>query len=262
MNDQTPSVLYGAIDGVATIRLNRPQVLNAFNESMLVLLAAALQRARDDKNVRAVLLTGNGRGFCAGAELLREQTDDPPDAADTLRRLYHPVILGMRQLAKPVVVAVNGVAAGAGMSLALAGDIIVASRDASFCAAFARVGLIPDAGCTYFLPRLAGDMRARALAMLAERIGAEEAQRQGLVWKVTASEALDEEARQVASKLAAMPTRALGLIKQAFDASDRATLEEQLELEAELQSVAARTHDFSEGVAAFIEKRTPAFRGC
>ncbi|MDO8770910.1 MAG: enoyl-CoA hydratase-related protein [Burkholderiaceae bacterium] len=261
MNEHMPTVLYREMDGVAIIRLNRPLLLNAMNSEMLLGLTAAIDSAREDTKVRAVLLAATGRGFCAGAELAHLSDSEPADAGETLRRYYHPVVLGMRGLPKPIVVAVNGVAAGAGLSLVLAADVVIASREAKFCAAFSRIGLVPDSGCTYFLPRIVGDMRARALVLLAERIGAEEAKQQGLVWKVTAPELLDTEALELAKRFAAMPTRALGLAKEALEASHGANLEQQLELEARLQSEAALTSDFAEGVSAFLEKRSPVFLG-
>lgn len=261
MNENMSPVLYRETDGVAIIQLNRPLLLNSMNAEMLLGLNAAIKSSRENEKVRAVLLAATGRGFSAGAELAHLSNNDSPDAGETLRRYYHPIVLGMRGLPKPIVVAVNGVAAGAGLSLVLAADVVIASRDAQFCAAFSRIGLVPDSGCTYFLPRIVGDMRARALILLAERIGAEEAKLQGLVWKVSDPELLDADALELAKKLAAMPTRALGLAKEALEASHCSTLEQQLELEARLQTEAALTIDFSEGVAAFLEKRKPVFSG-
>jgi 2-(1,2-epoxy-1,2-dihydrophenyl)acetyl-CoA isomerase len=249
-------------DGIASIRLNRPEVLNALNGVMLHELTALFRQLRTKQAVRAVLLTGNGRAFCAGAELRPLGTaDNATDAGEILRKLYNPLILEMRTLPKPIVVAVNGIAAGAGMSIALAGDILLGSDTASFCPAFSKIGLIPDAGSTFFLPRAIGEHRARALAILAERVEAHDAARQGLLYKVLPDDRLMSEAQAMAGHLARMPTRAFALIKQALSGIETRTLEDQLELEAKLQSAAARTDDFREGVAAFLAKRTPIFVG-
>ncbi len=260
----TSPVLYHVADGVATITLNRPDVLNALNADLMRALREAVEQAAADEAVRAVLLTGNGRGFCAGADLADRAAGSGGALADSgtlLRERYHPIILALRGMAKPVVSAVNGVAAGAGMSLALAADVVLAARGASFLQAFSKIGLVPDAGSTYFLPRYAGEMRARALAILADKISADEAHRIGLVWHVHDDAALHEEAGKLARRLAQSPTFAYGLIKQALNESLDNDLPAQLELEATLQSRASRSEDFREGVAAFLEKRPPAFKG-
>lgn len=259
----TAPVLYQASEGVATLTLNRPDVLNAMNAELMSALREGVERAAADSEVRAVLLTGAGRGFCAGADLAARQSggNGLSDSGALLRERYHPIILALRQMPKPVVTAVNGVAAGAGMSLALAGDVVLAGRSASFLQAFSKIGLIPDAGSTYFLPRYAGEMRARALAILAEKIDAEEAHRIGLVWKLHADDVLQDEAGKLARHLATMPTMAYALIKEALNASFDNDLPAQLELEATLQSRASRSEDCREGVAAFIEKRAPKFKG-
>ncbi len=261
----TASVLYHVSDGVATITLNRPEVLNAISTELITALGDAVERAAQDETVRAVVLTGNGRGFCAGADLARRPQPDAagrrPDSGAGLRERYHPVILAMRGLPKPIISAVNGVAAGGGMSLALAADIVLAARSATFVQAFSRIGLIPDAGSTYFLPRYAGEMRARALAILADKIDAEQAQRFGLVWQVHDDDALQAEASRLARHLAKMPTFSYGLIKEALNNSLDSNLPDQLEREAMLQSRASRSEDFQEGVAAFLAKRKPAFKG-
>lgn len=258
----TASVLYQASEGVATLTLNRPDVLNALNGDLMRELREGVERAAGDASVRAVLLTGAGRGFCAGADLAARGKDGITDSGALLRERYHPIIMALRQMPKPVVTAVNGVAAGAGMSLALAGDVVLAARSASFLQAFSKIGLIPDAGSTYFVPRYAGEMRARALAILAEKIDAEEAQRIGLVWKVHADDALQDEAGKLARHLATMPTMAYGMIKEALNQSFDNDLAAQLEVEATLQSRASRSEDCKEGVAAFMEKRKPQFKGC
>ncbi|WP_454752512.1 enoyl-CoA hydratase-related protein [Cupriavidus necator] len=259
----TAAVLYQSSEGVATLTLNRPDVLNAMNAELMGALREGVERAAADAEVRAVLLTGAGRGFCAGADLAARQGggNGLSDSGALLRERYHPIIMALRQMPKPVITAVNGVAAGAGMSLALAGDVVLAGRSASFLQAFSKIGLIPDAGSTYFLPRYAGEMRARALAILAEKIDAEEAHRIGLVWKLYDDEALQDEASKLARHLATMPTMAYGLIKEALNQSFDNDLAAQLEVEATLQSRASRSEDCREGVAAFVEKRKPQFKG-
>ncbi|ODV41316.1 enoyl-CoA hydratase [Cupriavidus sp. UYMMa02A] len=259
----TSPVLYHASEGVATITLNRPEVLNALNADLTRELRVVVDRAAADESVRAVVLTGAGRGFSSGADLSARQSasGEMADSGTLLRERYHPIILALRAMPKPVISAVNGVAAGAGMSLALAADVVLAAKSASFLQAFSKIGLVPDAGSTYFVPRYAGEMRARALAILAEKIDAEEAQRIGLVWKVHADDALQAEASKMAHHLANMPTFAYGLIKEALNASFGNDLPAQLELEASQQSRACRSEDFREGVAAFVGKRPPQFKG-
>ena len=269
MAETEPSLLRTTQDAVVTLTLNRPHVLNALDTS----LAAALRRAFDeievqvcDGSVRAVILTGAGRGFCAGADLADPQmstSDGSPaaDLGDYLRRNYHALVEQMRWLPAPIITAVNGSAAGAGMSLALAGDIVIAGESASFLQAFSRIGLIPDAGSTYFLPRMVGESRARALAILAGKISAGQAQEIGLVWQVVPDEELQQTVHAMAARLATMPTRAYGFIKEAMNQSLQNDLTAQLEVEARLQSLAGQTDDFREGVAAFLAKRPPVFKG-
>jgi 2-(1,2-epoxy-1,2-dihydrophenyl)acetyl-CoA isomerase len=257
-----PAVLYAAADGVATLTMNRPPVLNALDDSLLAGLREGLARAKSDDAVRALLLTGAGRGFCAGADLAAGlQQAGPRDVAQSLRERYHPIVLAMRQLPKPIVAAVNGAAAGAGMSLALACDIVLAGESATFLQAFTRIGLVPDCGSTWFLPRMVGDVRARALVMLADKIGAADALRYGLVWQVHPDDRLAAEARAVVERLARMPTRALALVKQALAASSGNGFAEQLEVEAQAQAQAIATEDHREGVAAFLAKRPAQFKG-
>lgn len=256
-----PPVLYESAQAIATITLNRPDVLNALDDSLIRALRDAVERAAGDDAVRAVLLTGAGRGFSSGADLASVPPSPSLDLGQLLRERYHPVILAMRSMPKPVVCAVNGPAAGAGMSIALAGDIVLAARSAYFVQAFSKIGLVPDAGSTWFLPRYAGDVRARAMALLAERIDAPTAERFGLVWQVLDDEQLMPQARQLAARLAAQPTRACALIKQALNDSFGRDLPAQLELEATLQTQAGRTEDFAEGVAAFLQRRAPVFKG-
>jgi 2-(1,2-epoxy-1,2-dihydrophenyl)acetyl-CoA isomerase len=255
-------VLYAAADAVATITLNRPESLNAMSVDLVAGLREAVESAAADDAVRAVLITGNGRGFCSGADLAEASNRKAGETAGkALRERYNPLILGIRRMPKPVISAVNGVAAGAGMSLALSADIVLAARSATFLQAFARIGLVPDAGSTWLLDRYAGSMRARALAMLAERIPAEQAREYGLVWQVHDDEALMPAALELATRLAQMPTRALGLIKQTLDAAAGNSLVEQLEVEADAQVAAQQGEDFKEGVRAFLEKRQPKFTG-
>lgn len=256
-----PPVMYESGEGIATITLNRPEVLNALNDALIGALREALERAAAEEAVRAVLVTGAGRGFSSGADLASVPPSPSLDLGELLRKRYHPVILAMRSMPKPVVCAVNGPAAGAGMSIALAGDIVLAARSAYFVQAFSKIGLVPDAGSTWFLPRYAGDVRARAMALLAERIDAPTAERFGLVWQVLDDEQLMPQARQLAARLAAQPTRACALIKQALNDSFGRDLPAQLELEATLQTQAGRTEDFAEGVAAFLQRRAPVFKG-
>ena len=257
-----PAVLTAVDGGVMTVTMNRPEVLNALNPAMLDGLRAALAAAKADDAVRAVVLTGAGRGFCAGADLGSDaMRTGRTDVSQGLREAYHPIVLAMRQLPKPLVAAVNGSAAGAGMSLALACDVVLAGESASFLQAFSKIGLVPDCGSTWFLPRIVGDVRARAMMLMAEKIPARDALQYGLVWKVVADDVLAAEAARCAGHLAKMPTRALDLIKQALTQSAASGLGDQLEVEALMQGQAFRTEDFREGVAAFVEKRAPRFVG-
>ena len=262
MTQYNDVIRYETGNGVATITLNRPEVLNALSGELMDALANAIRNANADASVRALIITGAGRGFSSGADLAAKHPEGKrPDSGTTLRTRYHPVIELLRGMPKPVITAVNGIAAGAGMSIALSGDIILAGASASFLQAFAKIGLIPDAGSTYFLPRYVGEVRARALAMLADKIDAQTALHYGMVWKVYPDDQLQSEARKLAEHMAKMPTQAYALIKQALNASLNRTLTEQLEVEATLQMKASSTDDFREGVAAFIEKRPANFKG-
>lgn len=257
----SPLVLHETDGAVATITLNRPDVLNALDDALACALLEAVERAGADPQVRAVVITGAGRGFSSGADLASVTPDVAIDLGALLRQRYHPLILAIRSMPKPVVCAVNGAAAGAGMSIALAGDIVLAARSAWFVQAFVKIGLVPDAGSTWLLPRLVGEARARALALLGERIDAETAQRFGMIWQVFDDAELLPEAQRLASHLSTQPTRAHALIKQALGGSSERSLAAQLEREATLQTQAGRTDDFREGVAAFLERRAPVFRG-
>src|SRR5579864_90387 len=248
-----------ARDGaVQTITLNRPDVLNAFNRALHAALRDALKEARDPE-VRAVVLTGAGRGFSAGQDL--KEFGQTPDVSDAVRNSYHPNVLAIRALEKPVIAAVNGVCAGAGLSLACVCDIRIAAADASFVPGFIGIGLVPDAGGTYFLHRLLGASRAFEWMTSNRRLSAAEAKEWGLVSEVVEPDALQARAAELAAFYAALPTRGVGMTKRLFDHAAGATLEEQLEQEAQLQSAATQTEDFREGVAAFLEKRPPNFTG-
>lgn len=259
-----PTILLQIADGVALITLNRPDKLNAFTEAMHGELAHAFDRIELDRAIRAVVLTGAGRGFCAGQDLgdrVMGEGDDPVDLGETLDRLYNPLIRRLQKLERPVIAAVNGVAAGAGANLALACDLVVAARSAKFIQAFCRLGLVPDSGGTFFLPRLVGSGRAMGLALLGEPLPAEQAEEWGLIWRAVDDDRLMEEAGALALHLAAQPTRGLGLIKRAIHAAAHHSLDQQLDLERDLQREAGHTEDYREGVAAFMEKRPAAFKG-
>lgn len=258
-----PQLLITHDSGVALLTLNRPDVLNSFTRELSQALHDALRAIADDDSVRAVVLTGAGRGFCAGQDLAEAMPKEGviPDLGDFVRDSWNPVISAIRHLEKPVICAVNGVAAGAGANLALACDILFASTTATFVQSFAKIGVIPDSGGTFILPRLVGLHRATAMTMLAEKMTADQAKDWGLVHQVVAPDQLLEVALKTAKHLATQPTRALGMIKRAFNQSMGVDLDEQLKLEEELQREAGRTDDYAEGVHAFLEKRTPVFRG-
>jgi 2-(1,2-epoxy-1,2-dihydrophenyl)acetyl-CoA isomerase len=248
--------------GVLTLTLNRPERLNAFNAPLIEGLSAGIKRAATDPECRAVLITGAGRGFCAGADLANRAFapgEARPDLGAALETGINPIIRAIRNLPKPVVCAVNGPAAGAGANIALACDIVLAAKSAQFLQAFVRIGLIPDAGGTFVLPRLIGDARARALMMLAEPIGAERAEAIGMIYRAVDDQDLMGEAQTIAERLAAGPTYALGLMKRALAASPTNTLDAQLALERDLQREAGRSDDYLEGVRAFLDKRQVNF---
>ncbi len=257
------TILLTRDNGLATLTLNAPDKLNAVSRKMIAEIKTCWEELAADTSVRAVLLTGAGRGFCAGADLADPDrgASATADSGAALDKYFNPVIRLMRSIPKPVVSAVNGVAAGVGMSFALASDIAIAGKSASFLQAFARIGLLPDGGSTWFLPRLVGDQRARALAMLAPQIPAEKAKEWGLIWDVVDDAVLMTTATEVARKLADGPTLALARIKEALSRSSANDLSAQLDLERDFQRELGRSDDFREGVAAFLGKRKPAFKG-
>lgn len=268
MGTNFATIQVGAEAGVMTITLNRPEFYNAFNETMSAELGAALKTAERDAAIRCILLTGAGKAFCSGQDLqeiqARYASPDPHqklDFAAHLRHKYNPIVTRLRTIEKPVVAAVNGVAAGAGASFAFACDLRVAARSAVFVMAFVNVGLVPDSASTQTLIQSVGYARAAELCFLGEKLGAEEAQRSGLINRVVDDEKLPDAARDLARKLASLPTRAIGLTKRALNKAWNATLEDQLEYEAFCQQTAGNTADHREGVTAFLEKRKPVFKG-
>src|SRR5437764_3353383 len=259
-----PTVLVSLDAGVLTITLNRPEKLNALNPEMHGLLRAALERATDEPEIRALLLTGAGRGFCTGQDLAERDVSAgaaPIDLSVSLGSNYNPLVRRMRALPKPIVCAVNGVAAGAGANLALACDLVLAARSATFVQSFSRLGLVPDSGGTYFLPRLVGTARAMGLALLGDKLSAEDAERWGLIWKALDDDKLPAEANALARALASGPTKGYGLVKRAIYASAGNSLEAQLDLERVLQRDAVIYAYYREGVSAFMEKREPRYQG-
>lgn len=258
------TIQFRIADGVARLTLDRPDVLNSFNQTMHGEVRTALDAIETDAGCRVLLITGTGRGFCAGQDLSdrkRGPGTEAPDLGVSLDSNYNPLIRRLSALEIPVVCAVNGVAAGAGANIALACDIVLAARSARFVQSFARMGLVPDSGGTWNLPRLVGQARARALTLLAEPLSAEQAQAWGLIWRCVDDEELASESEALCVHFATQPTRGLALIKRALAQSPRNSLDEQLDLERDLQREAGRTEDYREAVAAFIEKRDPRFKG-
>lgn len=254
------SIQFEIREAIGFLTLNRPDKYNAFNREMALLMQEALDACKDNE-VRCVYITGGGRAFSAGQDL--EEVVDPngPDITMILKEHYNPIVRQIRELDKPVIAAVNGVAAGAGANIALCCDIVVAAQSASFMQAFSRIGLIPDSGGTFFLPRLVGWQKASALMMLGDKIPAEEAERMGMLYKVFPNETFAEESMAIARTLAAMPTKALAMTKELLDISLINDYEEQLHDEEIFQERAGRTQDYKEGVQAFLEKRAPQFKG-
>jgi 2-(1,2-epoxy-1,2-dihydrophenyl)acetyl-CoA isomerase len=264
MNMNYENILFDITDGVATLTLNRPDKLNSFTQAMHEEVRHALHKVGADKSVRVFVLTGAGRGFCAGQDLSDRSVEPgarPVDLGDSVEKNYAPLVLALRALPMPVICAVNGVAAGAGANIALACDIVLAAKSASFVEVFCKLGLIPDTGGTYFLPRLIGSARAMGLAMLGDKLGAEKAEAWGLIWKAVPDEELAAETQAMARHFASAPTKGLAFTKQALYASPHNTLQQQLTLECGMMSELGRSDDYREGVAAFMEKRAPQFQG-
>jgi len=255
---------YVSEDGLAVLTLNRPDKLNSFNATMHAEIREALKTLKKDTSVRCLLLQANGRGFCAGQDLSDRNVDPSeamPDLGESLEKRYNPMLRTLRNLELPVVCAVNGVAAGAGANIALACDIVLAAESASFIQAFCKIGLIPDSGGTWTLPALVGRSRAMALAMLGDKISAQQAADWGMIYRCVPDDTLKTEAEALARALAAGPTRGLGLIKRAINAAADNSFDQQLDLERDLQRLAGRSDDYREGVTAFMQKRAPQFRG-
>jgi 2-(1,2-epoxy-1,2-dihydrophenyl)acetyl-CoA isomerase len=254
-------IQFEIIDGVGKITLNRPEKYHSFVREMALQMQDLLDECKQNKEVRAILITASGKAFCAGQDLAEAIDPSIPSISKIIQEHYNPIIRKIRTIEKPVVAAVNGVAAGAGASVALACDIVVATESASFIQAFSKIGLIPDSGATFFLPRYVGMQKATALMMTAEPVNAKDAEQMGMIYKAFSDEAFETESWKLASKLAQMPTKGLGLTKRLLNASNTNNLEEQLNMEDKCQVIAANTADFKEGVQAFLEKRKANFKG-
>ena len=256
------SILKTINNNIATLTLNRPEVFNSFNREMALLLQSELDACEKNPEVRAIVITGSGKAFCAGQDL-KEVTSPElnPGFKKILEEHYNPIIARIRTIEKPIIGAINGVAAGAGANIALACDVVIASENASFIQAFSKIGLVPDSAGTFFLPRLIGFQKASALMMLGDKVSAQEAEKLGMVYKVVSAENFSEEINRTAENLANMPTKALGLTKRLLNNSMQNSLEEQLNLESKLQIEAAQSEDYAEGVDAFVNKRKPEFKG-
>lgn len=248
-------------NNVCTLRLNRPEVFNSFNQKMAFALQEALKTAGQNDDIRAIVITGEGKAFCAGQDLAEATDPNGPELQSIVKDHYNPIIELIRNIEKPVIAAVNGVAAGAGANIALACDITFAKQSASFIQAFSKIGLIPDSGGTFFLPRIVGFQKAMALMMTGDKVSADDAEKMNMIYKSVADENFEETVQAFAQQLAQMPTRGLGLTKKALNETFSNNLTEQLALEEKLQTEAGQTFDFNEGVNAFLEKRKPAFQG-
>jgi len=255
------TILTNLVDGVLTLKLNRPEVFNSFNKEMALLLQYELRDAATNDNVRAIVLTGEGKAFCAGQDLAEATSVEGPTLRSIVKEHYNPIIELIRTVEKPIIAAVNGVSAGAGANIAFACDIVFAKESASFIQAFSKIGLIPDSGGTFFLPRIIGMQKATALMMTGDKVSASEAEQLNLIYKSVSDENFEQEVNTFALKLAKMPTKGLGLTKRALNASFSNDLTSQLAVEEELQTQAGATNDFNEGVQAFLAKRTPNFKG-
>lgn len=254
-------IQFEQVDSLGVITLNRADKLNSFVREMALEMQAALKSCADNDEIRAILVTGEGRAFCAGQDLAEAISEDGPELTKIVEEHYNPIITLIRSIEKPVIAAVNGVAAGAGANIALACDIVLASKSSAFIQAFSAIGLIPDSGGTYTLPRLIGWQKATALMMLGDKIKAEEAERMGMIYQAVEDDALMDTALKLATRLSKMATKGLGLTKRALNASFTNSLEEQLALESDLQTIAGQSYDYNEGVTAFLEKRKPEYKG-
>ena len=254
-------IIVTILNGVCELKLNRPSVYNSFNQAMAFSLQKALDEAELNEEVRAIVITGEGKAFCAGQDLAEAMDPEGPALQSIVKDHYNPIIERIRAIEKPIIAAVNGVAAGAGANIALACDITIAKKSASFIQAFSKIGLIPDSGGTFFLPRIVGSQKALALMMTGDKISAEQADAMNMIYKAVEDDAFETEVKSFSETIAALPTRGLGLTKKAVNASFNNTLTQQLALEEELQTEAGKTYDFREGVNAFLEKRKPQFKG-
>ena len=254
-------IIVTILNGVCELKLNRPSVYNSFNQAMAFSLQKALDFAELNEEVRAIVITGEGKAFCAGQDLAEAMDPEGPALQSIVKDHYNPIIERIRAIEKPIIAAVNGVAAGAGANIALACDITIAKKSASFIQAFSKIGLIPDSGGTFFLPRIIGSQKALALMMTGDKISAEQADALNMIYKAVEDDAFETEVKTFSETIAALPTRGLGLTKKAVNASFNNTLTQQLALEEELQTEAGQTYDFREGVNAFLEKRKPEFKG-
>lgn len=254
-------IIITILNGVCELKLNRPSVYNSFNQAMAFSLQKALDFAELNEEVRAIVITGEGKAFCAGQDLAEAMDPEGPALQSIVKDHYNPIIERIRAIEKPIIAAVNGVAAGAGANIALACDITIAKKSASFIQAFSKIGLIPDSGGTFFLPRIVGYQKALALMMTGDKISAEQADAMNMIYKAVEDDAFEAEVKSFSETIAALPTRGLGLTKKAVNASFNNTLTQQLALEEELQTEAGQTFDFREGVNAFLEKRKPEFKG-
>lgn len=248
-------------NSIAYLTLNRPEKFNSFNKEMAIALQQELDRCAQDETIRAVYLTGSGKAFCAGQDLAEATDPDGPELRSIVREHYNPLIEKIRAIEKPVIAAVNGVAAGAGANIALACDVVVAKEGAAFIQAFSKIGLIPDSGGTFFLPRLIGFQKASAIMMLGDKITAAEASQMGMIYKYFSDDTFDAESKKIAETLAKLPTKALAYTKSALNQSAANSLPQQLQVEEDYQALSAKTEDFGEGIAAFLEKRPAVFKG-
>lgn len=258
-------ILFSVDQGLAKLTFNRPDKLNSFNSEMHDEMREAIKYIKQNKSVRALLITGNGRGFCAGQDLsdrvVNSNDNQAPDLSISLEKNYNPLVRSLTNMPIPIICAVNGIAAGAGANIALTCDLVIAAESAAFIQSFNRLGLVPDSGGTWILPRLVGQAKAMALCLTGEKVSAADAQEMGMIWKVAADDTFLAEAEALGYQLAKAPTKGLGLIKRTIRDSFNNTLDEQLDIERDLQGVAGRTADYKEGVSAFMEKRLPNFTG-